>query len=276
MSYIPIMEQVEKLPPLPESVQKLESLFSQNDYPDINAIVAIIESDPALTTNILANANSPLYSFSKQIISILQATTLFGAATIRAMALKSAMEQSFKIDMSTYSITNATFAKICTIQSTFVFQWYMGIDVEKAKLLVPMAFLMETGAILISKNILEHNNKEAFLEDLNTYKEIRVAENIHVNMSTAQVNALLFEHWHFENLFIECMQALDGEAETSSVVEELSLALRAVRMVVNLKEQFNETSIKRAVKLLESYHANDNGEKFITVAARIQKKFDSL
>ncbi len=275
MPYVPIMEQVGKLPPLPESVRKLESLFSQNDQPDINAIVAIIEGDPALTTNILASANSPLYSFSKQIISTLQATTLFGAATIRAMALKSAIQQSFMIDMSTYGINNAAFAKICALQSTFIFQWYMGIDVEKAKLLVPMAFLMETGAILISKNILEHNNKEAFLKDLSAYREIRVAENIHVNMSTAQVNALLFEHWNFENLFIECMQALDGESEpSSSVVEELSLALRAVRMVVNLKEQFDETSIKRAVKLLESCH--DDGEKFINVATRIQKKFDLL
>jgi len=187
MPYVPIMEQVEKLPPLPESVQKLESLFAQSEFPDINEVVAIIESDPALTTNILANANSPLYSFSKQISSILQATTLFGAATIRAMALKSAMEQRFTIDMSPYGIDNRTFANICTIQSTFIFQWYMGIDVEKAKLLVPMAFLMETGAILIAKNIIDHNNKAAFLEDLKTHKEIRVAENLHVNMTQCHV-----------------------------------------------------------------------------------------
>jgi len=274
MPYIPIMEQVEKLPPLPESVRKLETLFAQNEYPEIKEIVAIIESDPALTTNILASANSPLYSFSRQVISTLQATTLFGASTIRAMVLKSAMEQRFKIDMSPYGISNATFAKVCAIQSTFAFQWYMGVDVEKAKLLVPMAFLMETGSILISKNILERGEKESFLEDLSTYRDISTAENLHVNMSTAQVNALLFKHWHFEELFIECMRALDGEYEASSVVEELSIALRAVRTVVNLQEQFSETAIERAVKLLKSHAMNS--EKFVTVAQRIQKKFASL
>jgi len=274
MPYVPIMEQVEKLPPLPESVQKLESLFAQSEFPDINEVVAIIESDPALTTNILANANSPLYSFSKQISSILQATTLFGAATIRAMALKSAMEQRFTIDMSPYGIDNRTFANICTIQSTFIFQWYMGIDVEKAKLLVPMAFLMETGAILIAKNIIDHNNKAAFLEDLKTHKEIRVAENLHVNMSTAQVNALLFEHWNFEDIFIDCMRTLDGENTPSFIVEKLSIALRAVRLAVNLKEQFSEPSMERAHKLLESHSLNS--DKFLSVAERMKKKFASL
>lgn len=274
MPYVPIMEQVEKLPPLPESVQKLESLFAQHEHPDINEVVAIIESDPALTTNILASANSPLYSFSKQISSILQATTLFGAATIRAMALKSAMEQRFTIDMSPYGIDNRTFADICTIQSTFIFQWYMGIDVEKAKLLVPMAFLMETGAILIAKNIIEHKDKKAFLEDLTTHKEIRVAENLHVNMSTAQVNALLFEHWNFEDIFIECMRTLDGENTPSFIVEKLSIALRAVRLAVNLKEQFSERSIAKAQRFLESHHLNS--DKFLNVAERMQKKFALL
>ncbi len=274
MPYVPIMEQVEKLPPLPESVQKLESLFAQSEYPDINEVVAIIESDPALTTNILASANSPLYSFSKQISSILQAITLFGAATIRAMALKSAIERQFTIDMSPYGINNRMFAQICTIQSTFIFQWYMGIDVETAKRLVPMAFLMETGAILIAKNIIEHHDKEAFLNDIRNHHEIRVAENIHVNMSTAQVNALLFEHWNFEDIVIECMRTLDGENTPSFIVENLSVALRAVRLAVNLKEQFSERSIKRSVKLLEQHQIDS--DKFLSVAERMKQKFSSL
>ena len=274
MSYIPIIDQIDKLPPLPESVRRIETLFAQSSHPEINEIVKIIEKDPALTTNILASANSPLYSFSKQIISVLQATTLFGAAIIRSMVLKSALEENFKINMSAYGISNSDFAKICAIQSTFTFQWYMGIDVEKSKTLVPMAFLMETGSILISKNILDHNEEDEFLENLYNYQEIRTAENIHVNMSTAQINALLFEHWNFDELFVESMRALDGENEASALVNELSLALRAVRTAVNLKEQFSEASMQNAVALLKSN--NMDSKKFITVAKRIQRKFDSL
>jgi HD-like signal output (HDOD) protein len=274
MSYIPIIDQIDKLPPLPESVRQIEALFAQSEHPDIDAIVKLIENDPALTTNILARANSPLYSFSRKIISVLQATTLFGAAMIRAMVLKSALEDNFKINMSAYGISNTQFAKICAMQSTFIFQWYMGVDVVKAKMLVPMAFLMETGAILISKEILEQNAENEFLDDLNNYQEIRTAENIHVNMSTAQVNALLFEHWNFDTLFIETMHALDGENEPSPLIQELCIALRAVRIAVNLKEQFSDDSMQKAIKLLQANQLES--QKFINVANRIQKKFESM
>lgn len=274
MPYIPIIDQIDKLPPLPESVQRLEILFAQSSYPDINEIVQIIEKDPALTTNILASANSPLYSFSKQIVSVLQATTLFGAVTIRAMALKSAMERTFDIDLSAYGITNTAFAKICAMQSTLMFQWYMGVNVEKVKLLVPMSFLMETGAILISKNILEHGDKNSFIQDLHNYKSIAAAENLHVNMSTSQVNALLFEHWNFEPIFVVCMQALEQESPPSFQVKELVSALNVVRTVVNLKEQFTPSALEHAVKLLEAQ--NLDSQKFLTVAKRVETKFSSL
>ncbi len=150
----------------------------------------------------------------------------------------------------------------------------MGIDVEKSKTLVPMAFLMETGAILISKDVLDQNTEDEFLEDVHNYQDIRTAENIHVNMSTAQINALLFEHWNFDELFVETMHTLDGENKASALVNELSIALRAVRTVVNLKEQFSEVSMQNAITLLKEN--NIDSKKFITVAERIQRKFDSL
>jgi HD-like signal output (HDOD) protein len=274
MAYVPIIDQIDKLPPLPESVQRLEILFSQGSYPDINKVVDVIEKDPSLTTNILACANSPLYSFSKQIVSVLQATTLFGAVTIRAMVLKSAMERTFDVDMSAYGITNAAFAKVCAMQSALMFQWYMGVNVEKVKLLVPMAFLMEIGAILISKNIIENGETDAFVQDLHNYKAISTAENLHVNMSTAQVNALLFEHWHFEPIFVACMQAMEQDATSSSEVQELTRALKAVRTVVNLKEQFAPNALERAVKLLEAH--NLESQKFLAVVKRVENKFNSL
>ena len=42
MSYIPIIARIDSLPPLPESIVQIESLFSQGD-PDIDQLVKIIE-----------------------------------------------------------------------------------------------------------------------------------------------------------------------------------------------------------------------------------------
>jgi len=113
-SFESLIKYIEELPPLPESVQKIQALYAQGN-PDIKKLVALIESDPVLTTDILAKVNAPLFSFSKQIISIMQAVTLLGAASIRGFVLSSAMNQNFKIDMSPYNISNETFSKVCNL-----------------------------------------------------------------------------------------------------------------------------------------------------------------
>ncbi len=65
MSYIPLIARIDSLPPLPESVLKIESLF-MSEEPKIDDIVAIITEDPSLTTDILAKVNAPYYGFSKK------------------------------------------------------------------------------------------------------------------------------------------------------------------------------------------------------------------
>ncbi|MDQ7066772.1 MAG: HDOD domain-containing protein [Sulfurimonas sp.] len=78
MSYLPLIARIESLPPLPESVLKIEALFIEGE-PNIDDIVKLIEADPSLTADILAKVNAPFYGFSKILISILQAVTLFGS-----------------------------------------------------------------------------------------------------------------------------------------------------------------------------------------------------
>ncbi len=270
MSYIPMIARVNSLPPLPESVIKLEELYAQGD-PDIDKLVEIIESDPSLTADILSKVNSPLYSFSRQIISTLQAVTLFGSAKIRAMVLSSTIERNFDINLKPYGISTEEFAKISLMQSELIFQWYMGIDVNIAKLLTPIAFLMETGKILISKDILERLKEDQFLLDIQTLDKITYVENIHVNMTTSQINALVFEHWKLNTTFIECMKYLDGELEIPESIKREVNALQIVKLCVNIKEQFTESSIQAAIeKVDESFY---DSEKFISVVKRIKNKY---
>lgn len=270
MAYIPIIARVNSLPPLPESVLKLEALFAQGD-PEMSELVKIIESDPALTVDILAKVNAPLYSFSRQIISIHQAVTLFGSAKIRAMVLSSTIERSFDINLTPYGISTDMFAKISVMQSELMFQWYMGIDVDRAKLLTPIAFLMETGKILISKDIMDRHKEDQFLQDTKNYEKLAYVENIHVNMTTAQINALVFEHWNLNITFIECMKYLDNENETPKAVQKEVEALEIVRSLINVKEQFSETTLAELEERMS--RSNYDYTKFTAVVKRVQAKY---
>ena len=69
MGFDSLVKYINELPPLPESVQKIQALYAKDDI-ELDKLVKLIESDPILTADILARVNSPLYSFSKRIISI--------------------------------------------------------------------------------------------------------------------------------------------------------------------------------------------------------------
>ena len=270
MSYIPLIARVESLPPLPESVLRIESLYAQGD-PDIDDIVQIIESDPSLTADVLAKVNAPYYGFTKSIVSTLQAVTLFGSSQIRAIVLSSSLNRCFNIDLSPYGITTVEFSKISTMQSELIFQWYISINIDIARTLTPIAFVMETGKILIAKEILESHKKDLFLNDIQAYSDIAYVENIHTMMTSAQINALIFEHLNLNDTFSECMKYLDNEKEVPLNLKEMVLALRVVRSAVNVQHQLDEYSLAQAEILLQEN--NLEIEAFHRAVKRVQSRY---
>ena len=187
------------------------------------------------------------------------------------MALKSAIFGSFQVDMSAYGITNEKYLKISSFQSDLVFQWYMGVDIDKSRTLMPIAFVMEAGSIVISRYILDNNLQEQFLQDLQKYP-IKDTEILYTKMSAIQVGYILFEHWDLDELFINTMKALDNELYRSDAyIEEFATALKAVREVINLKNQFRDEDIDSAQELLQN--KGIDAEKFVKVCYRLAKKF---
>ena len=253
MSYIPLIARIDSLPPLPESVMQIEELFTQ-EYPDIDTLVRIITKDPSLTADILSKVNAPLYGFSKTIISIEQAITLFGAPQIRSIVLTSSLQRSFDVDLSPYNISTALFSKISTSQSDLLFQWYMNIDIALARTLTPIAFLMETGKILIAKEVLKDDKQDEFRNDLSIYDDVSYVENIHTMMTTAQVNALIFKHLHLNDSFSQSMVYLDNEKGIPTDMKETITILQIVRTAINTEDQLSEYSLDKAFKLLEENH----------------------
>lgn len=271
MSYIPIIARVNSLPPLPESVLEIEKRFTLGN-PDIDEIVKLIEKDPSLTADILSKVNAPIYGFRKSIVSILQAVTLFGSSQIRSIVLSSSIHRGFDVDLSPYGISTLEFSKISTMQSELMFQWYIGIDIDLARAATTIAFLMETGKILIAKDVLESKKQILFLNDLSNYEDISHVENKYTMMSTAQINALIFKHLNLNESFSECMRYLDNEQEIPENLQEIVTALQIVRTAVNVKDQLNDYSIANAITLLEKNSYNI--ETFQKAIKRVLSKYE--
>jgi HD-like signal output (HDOD) protein len=86
---------LQRLPQFPSLATKLLRLLAQEDV-DIKAVVGLIRSDSAMTSELLRIVNSPVYSFSGRISSIQSAVTLLGVDTVKSFALTVSMKSYFQ------------------------------------------------------------------------------------------------------------------------------------------------------------------------------------
>jgi HD-like signal output (HDOD) protein len=271
MSFESIVSKIKSLPPLPKSVQEIQRLYATGD-PDINHLVKIIESDPILTSDILAAANSPLHNFSKKIIAVKQVVTLFGTASIRSLALATSTQKSFKLDFRPYSLSNTEYSRMCDMQSMLMFQWYMGIDISKSKILIPLVFLSEMGKILIANELNNSEYAAAFQQEIKESENISEVEDMYAGTTTAAINALLYKHWNFDELFIDIMEYLDKPTEEKNYLLEYANALKVVHTAINVNSQLTDESIARATLLAESFGYDSS--RFEKTAKRIKQKIE--
>lgn len=271
MSIQSIAQKIRSLPPLPKSVQQIQQLYASGD-PDVAKLVKIIESDPNLTSDVLANANSPLYGFSKKIVSVNQAITLFGTSNIRSVVLATSTKKHFTLNFSPYGINSAEYSQICDMQSALMFQWYMGIDISRAKVLIPLIFLSEMGKILISLDMLHNVYSFDFKNDIKKSDDISKVEYHYTGITTYGINAMLYKHWNFDDIFIEIMEYLDNPSEENAFLQEFANAIKVVHTAVNINDQLTKKSIEKASALAESL--GYDAARFERTANRIKEKME--
>ena len=69
-----------------------------------------------------------------------------------------------KIDLSPYSLPNQKFLDICTLQSALMLHWYSKVDRELLQLLLPAAFMMELGKVILANVAIEEGRKDEFAQ----------------------------------------------------------------------------------------------------------------
>jgi HD-like signal output (HDOD) protein len=79
-----------ELPMLPETAARVVALCEDADT-DARALEAVLERDPSLTACVLKVANSVMYAPKEPIVSLKQAVSRLGMATVRNLALTSSL-----------------------------------------------------------------------------------------------------------------------------------------------------------------------------------------
>jgi HD-like signal output (HDOD) protein len=270
MNYATIVSQIESLPPLSDTALIVRGLYDEGaENVDVRKLIKAIESDALLTANILKMINSPLYGFSKQIVSVSQAVTLFGTELVFGLVVRYSINATIIANLRPYGRSNDIFNEICHIQSSLINQWYSKIDSTDAQFLTPLALIMESGKLILAKEITLWGNIKNFSEGLKNAKSIPLYENSLFDTSSYYVSGLLFEHWNLNSLYVDILKGLDFEHESFKHLVHYVNALDIVRTAVNVKEVFSDKSIQEASDMVSDLDLDV--DHFISVVKNIKE-----
>lgn len=247
-----MLEEIKTLPPLPNSVVKIQELCMKSDT-SIDELSMVIEHDPMLSANILKAVNSPLYGMSKEISSIPQAIMLFGIAMIRGFAAASAIKKTIAIDLSPYGTTIDALTTVSSVQSALAREWYRNVDKSMLPLLQSSAFLMELGKLAVAMNIIKNGKSEAFMAEI-TQNGISIEdiERKYLGSTAYDISAGMFEHWNFESALIDALRDVSNPLSRNSYSQALAVIIK----VVNLKSIFSDEGMAEALRLIENFGLN--------------------
>jgi len=262
-------QDITSLPPLPDSIQKIQQLCMMNDV-DISQLTKVIESDPMLSANILKSVNSPLYGMSKEIASIRQAVMMFGISMIRGFAAANAIKKSFVVDLSPYRLSIERLSSLSAMQLALVREWYGSADKTKLPLLTSAAFLMELGKLVASKRVIVAGEASRFTAEIVEGKPIQEIEKCYLGRESYEIAARMFEHWNFDNALIE---SIDSIAAGSGVSNEYGAVLRAVARAINVRDVLTDASLQEAYTVIDE--AGLDKQAFVKAVEYLKNKMDS-
>ncbi len=248
-----ILEKVEAIPPLPQSVIELEKIIHDENKSFID-YKKIIEKDPVITADILRNVNAPIYGFRREITSLEQAIALFGLGTIRSFVLGSIAKQSFTFDLRPYRMSEHDFEQVSRMYSAVMLHWIRKVHPSKLLLLGPAAFMINIGKLILAQELNEHYQSNEFHKLLMQGVEEYEAERELCGMSTAEVSAEIFDHWGFELDLIHVIRYSDAPHTAEENIKELSAYLKAVRESVDFDGAITEMSTIKARYVAKSFN----------------------
>lgn len=263
-----LISKIESLPPLPETVTKLEMYRKRNDK-ESDELITIIEEDPLIITTILKIANSAMFGFRHKVETPARAVSLLGINFSVSIALSTALNKTIKNDLYAYGIDTSDFLNVCNLSTLILTSWLKDADERnlKEELLLP-AFLQETGKFVISELICEANKAEEFRSELTNIADVAHIERKYTGYSCAKITANIFKHWQLSNNLIFSIGFVGDLTNCPDQYIKKAQILEVIKILCNITTPLSEKSIQYALEKAKDYNLNINA---LTEAIEITK-----
>ncbi|MFQ5571177.1 MAG: HDOD domain-containing protein [Rhodothermales bacterium] len=224
-----IHESVRALPVLPTAVSRLLTLTREVDV-NFREIARVIETDQTLTARTLRAANSPLYSVSRRVQTVRQATVLLGTDTIvnlvlgvSVMSLQSGLHRQLPFDPALFGRHSIAVA----LAARNLAQHFRLPNPGEAFV---AGLLHDIGKLVL---LMHYGEKYAWLmkQALQGEVPLNLLEEEAFDLDHALVGHALCLHWHLPPAMAQAVAEHHSETAPRSLADMVSRANNLVKTI---------------------------------------------
>jgi HD-like signal output (HDOD) protein len=247
-----LVEKINSLPPLPNSIIELENFRKLENY-DVDKLLTIINKDPLMVTTILRVANSSMFGFRSEIDTLSRAINLLGINFTISIAIGSSIQSTIDSNLLAYATTNDDFIFASSLATNIINTWISSVDFDlKNELLLP-AFLQQIGKYVISDAIQESKLTEEFLQRLNECDNPSIVEVEFTGFTCSKITANIFKNWSFSHKIIFPIAFVDEIDKCPESFKKHAQILEIVKILSDIRKPLDEKNIELAVTKASSY-----------------------
>lgn len=249
-----LLKTIDNLPPLPETVMRLQHYVdSSGSRVTIQGVVDIISKDPLLTGDLLRLANSPYYGFSREISTLNQVVSLLGISNVKNVVIANSLRGGFKVDMSPYGLDSESFLVNCGSEADFISNWFSKTDAKLVQVLIPCAMLLRLGMIIFANTLVQNGRDKDFLSMLKEYdfQDVTSVETEFYGLDHLTFLGFLFDHWKFDEILIQSTAYITMPHAASDEVKKNAYALAIVNRVFEPYRGGDEYNMQEALDLIK-------------------------
>lgn len=192
-----IIEAVDQLPPLPESIVKLREATSKADVTYLD-LVPLIEQDPAMVADILHVVNSAFYSLNHHVESISEALRYLGMTNLINFITLSFSNRVIKNEFNAISGLNEYFAHSKTIAfAAKALSKEAGYGRQEKELLYLAGLLHDMGRLILIVVAEKSGAELLHMDDWAAIEEIAENEKEVLGINHCHAGKEISQKWEF-------------------------------------------------------------------------------
>lgn len=251
-----IIEKINDLPPLPETITKIE-IFRKKETQEVEELISILETDPFIVSTLLKVSNSAMFGFRSKVETLGRLINLLGMKFAIFIAINETIQNMLTTDLKPYGISHDDYVKSTRLTSTLINLWISKKDAELRDDLILPALLQQTGLFILSEVIISNNLTEKFQEKLALGAEISEIEKELLGVTTAQVTAEIFKHWKLSENLIQTIEYVDELNKCDEEFIKKAQILHIAKILCNPKEPFSTIQIAKALRKAKEFNFDE-------------------